>query len=939
MILFLTLACLPPLPVQTLIDDDLDGYYSGQDCDDTDPTVFPGADEICDGLDNDCDGETDEEGLTLFYPDADSDGYGDTESEGEEDCGIEPNRATNNEDCDDADNLVNPLADELCDGVDNNCDGTVDEPQAIDAQTWFPDEDDDGFGDPLKGLLTCDPDPTWVLDSQDCDDDNFEINPAAPEICNEIDDDCNGDTDSDAIDALEWYVDADSDNYGNIEGLLVSCTQPGGYVADSSDCDDTQTSTNPGASEAPADGVDSDCDGEEICYLDNDGDSWGDATVAAADLSCSVGSLVNQAGDCKDGDPNTFPGASPNDSTTSCTTDADGDDYGDLNPEFGVTVGRDCDDTDPTIYPGATESAGDSVDQDCNGNELCYVDSDGDSQGSTSVVVSTDLDCSDSGESSNADDCNDRESSIYLGATELVGDEVDSDCDGGEICYLDADLDDYGSTTTTTSSDRDCADSGEATNNTDCDDGEVLANPGQTEICDDGIDNDCSGEFEACGPYGSFSSEDGDVVLSGDVDYAMAGQTLVTGDFDGDGQADLWVGALDADDPNTDAGQAHLHLGPITANADIEGDASATLSSSAFYAYLSYRMAVGDLDGDTKDDIVLSTINSPELSSDYENGNVYLLNGNITSDATSDTSGNYSWWAFGGTDDYFGWSLAVGDLDDDGQDDLIVGSPLDEANGYLSGSAFLFLGPLSGGVDYGSYLDDATWTGDYEARAGSADTVGDLNGDGVDDWVTGAPRDSSNAGVVYVLFGPVTTSGTLSSSADVVLTGSSSERSGSALFAADWDGDGTDDLAVGAPRYSSNTGRVFVLSGPVTTSGTLTSLASSSISGAASDDYAGSALHGGCDVNGDGTEELLIGAPDNNSGGAAYMLLGGFASGSIALSSGADTIISGDGDDATGSSVLCLPDQDGDGNDELAVGSPFDGNDAGQVSIFFGGGE
>ena len=922
-----------------MIDDDLDGYYSDEDCDDTDPRVFPGADEICDDLDNDCDGETDEEGLTLFYPDADSDGYGDTESEGEEDCGVEPNRATNNEDCNDADSLVNPLADELCDGVDNNCDGTVDEPQAIDAQTWFPDEDNDNFGDPLQGLRTCDPEPTWVLDDQDCDDLNKDVNPEAEEICNTLDDDCDGSTDNDAVDALSWYADSDSDTYGDIKVLLLSCTQPSGYVADDTDCDDTRSSTYPGASEGVADGVDSDCNGEEICYTDNDGDTWGQATVGSSDLECAGYNLANQDGDCDDGDSNTFPGSSPNDSSTSCMTDADGDDYGDTDPESGVTSGSDCDDSNATINSGAAEVTGDSVDQDCDGGEVCYVDSDGDSQGSTSTVVSTDSDCSDEGEADNTSDCNDGDEDVYLGATETVGDEVDSDCDGGEICYQDADSDNYGSTTQVSSADPDCADTGESTNDQDCDDGEALANPGETEVCDDGIDNDCSGEFDACGPYGSFSIEDGDVILGGDVDYVMAGQSLATGDFDGDGQADLWVGAFDADDPYTDSGQAHLHLGPITANADIEGDASASLAASTQYAYLSYRMAVGDLDGDSKDDMVISSLNSPERNYDYLDGSVYLLNGNITSDITSDTSGNYSWWAYGGIDDYFGWSLAVGDLDDDGQDDLLVGSPTDEANGYLSGTTFLFLGPLSGGANYGSSLADATWTGDYEDRSGFFDTVGDLNGDGVDDWVTGAPRDSSSDGVVYVVFGPITTSGTLSSGADVTLNGASSERAGSALFTADWDGDGTDDLAVGAPYYSSNTGQIYVLSGPVTTSGNLSTQASSTLSGAASGDYAGSFLHGGCDVDGDGMDELLIGAPDNNSGGTAYMMLGGFATGSIALSSDADTTIIGDGDDETGSSVLCLPDQDGDGNDEIAVGSPFDGNDAGKVSIFFGGGE
>lgn len=271
----LALACLSPLDVEVLIDNDQDGFYASDDCDETDPTVFPGAEEICDGLDNDCDGEIDEDGLTRFYPDLDGDGYGDASSAGEEDCGVEPDRATNNADCNDADIDVNPNADEVCDGVDNNCDGQVDEPEAVDALTWYPDEDADGFGDPLEGLRTCEPEDSWVLDDQDCDDVDPAVNPDATEVCNGLDDDCDGDVDLNAVDAPTWFLDADSDGYGDSGSPLAACEQPSAYVSDDTDCDDAVDTTYPGAAEQPVDGVDSDCDGTEICYEDQDGDTWG----------------------------------------------------------------------------------------------------------------------------------------------------------------------------------------------------------------------------------------------------------------------------------------------------------------------------------------------------------------------------------------------------------------------------------------------------------------------------------------------------------------------------------------------------------------------------------------------------------------------------------------------------------------------------------------
>lgn len=619
-------------------------------------------------------------------------------------------------------------------------------------------------------------------------------------------------------------------------------------------------------------------------------------------------------------------------------TDQDGDDYGDSAPRSGVTVGTDCDDSDASINTAASEITGDNVDQDCDGTEICYVDSDGDGDGSTSSVTSTDTDCSDSGESTNNTDCDDSNSSVYVGATERVGDEIDSDCDGSEICYVDSDSDGYGSTTTLSSSDSDCSDSGESTNDEDCDDSQVLANPGETEICDDGIDNDCSGEFEDCGPYGDFDVDGGDVLLTGSTNNTGAGSTLVTGDFDGDGQADLFIGAPLADDNFTNNGTAYLHLGPITSSGDIETDASVTLASYDDYSYMSYRMHADDLSHDGKDDLVLSSLNSPRRSYDYNDGNVFVLHGPISSDFSPDTSGNYQWWAYGGDSDYFGWSMASGDLDNDGYADLVIGSLIDEENGYRSGTSFLFVGPLSGTAGRADTIDDAYWTGDTYDRAGSANAVGDLNGDGVDDWIIGAERDDSSSGSTSILFGPVSSSGNLSSSADVRLTGSSSEKSGKALFTGDWDGDGVDDLAIGAPEHSTDAGRVYVVLGPITSGGALSTVASTQITGN-SGEYAGSVLGGGCDVDGDGENELLIGAPEDGNGGNAYLFLAGFSAGSLSLGTDEDARFSGDVDDEAGTGVLCLPDQNGDGNDEIAIGSPYDGSDEGEVGIFFGGGE
>ena len=122
--------------ISTLITGDLsdfdgDGYSeSDGDCEPYDPNVYPGADEICDGLDNDCDGEIDEGfDLSTWYFDNDLDGYGDYQDSGYESICPPDSEGwvNNNEDCDDHNPDINPNAEEIEDGIDNNCDGEVDE--------------------------------------------------------------------------------------------------------------------------------------------------------------------------------------------------------------------------------------------------------------------------------------------------------------------------------------------------------------------------------------------------------------------------------------------------------------------------------------------------------------------------------------------------------------------------------------------------------------------------------------------------------------------------------------------------------------------------------------------------------------------------------------------------------------------------------------------
>lgn len=175
-------------------DSDGDGA-SCDDCDDADPRRFPSASEVCDGRDNDCDGEIDEGAVTTWFVDADGDGYGNAGLSLVR-CQAPANFVSQSGDCNDADPTTYPGRNEVCDARDNDCDGEIDE--GVKA-TFYRDADGDGFGDARNVAVTCQqPAAGFVTIATDCDDTRAEANPQATETCNNRDDDCDGVVDSEA---------------------------------------------------------------------------------------------------------------------------------------------------------------------------------------------------------------------------------------------------------------------------------------------------------------------------------------------------------------------------------------------------------------------------------------------------------------------------------------------------------------------------------------------------------------------------------------------------------------------------------------------------------------------------------------------------------------------------------------------------------------------
>jgi hypothetical protein len=519
------------------VDADGDGTLSDADCDDDDPAAHPGATELCDGVDNDCDGDIDEEDAAdagTWYADDDDDGAGDA-ARAVQACMAPAGHVAAGDDCDDTDAGVHPGADEVCDAADNDCDGTIDEDDAVDAPIWFADLDGDAHGDPDTATPSCDPPFDHVIDGSDCDDSRSSTNPGAAELCDTIDNDCDGTIDEDdAADAAIWYADADDDGFGDPSATRAACAAPSGHVDDANDCDDTDIDINPDATEV-CDTVDNDCDGTTdeddatdapTWYADVDSDGFGDPTSST--LSCAQPSgHVAVDTDCDDTDIDINPdaaelcdtidndcdGTTDEDDATDASTwyaDADSDGFGDASttsvscaqPSGTVAVDTDCDDTDIDINPDATELC-DTIDNDCDGTTdeddatdapTWYADADSDGRGDP---ASTTTACSQpSGYVDDTEDCDDADPAISPDASELC-DAVDNDCDGtideddatdAPTWYADLDGDGWGVDTSSIVACRQPA--GHEADGGDCDDDDVWTHPSATELCD-GLQNDC----------------------------------------------------------------------------------------------------------------------------------------------------------------------------------------------------------------------------------------------------------------------------------------------------------------------------------------------------------------------------------------------------------------------------------------------------------------
>ncbi|MFT6819939.1 MAG: hypothetical protein ACJATT_003763 [Myxococcota bacterium] len=503
-------------------DNDGDGFDSpncgGNDCDDGDSSVFPGASEVCNDVDDDCDGSADE-GLTQrsYYFDNDGDNYGGTTSI--TDCAAPDRYVQQSGDCADGNPAINPGRQEVCNGIDDDCMGGID--NGITIPTWYLDGDSDSWGGATT-VQACQQPTNYVGRGGDCADSNNAVFPGRSEVCNGIDDNCSGGADE-GLSTFPFYLDNDSDQYGT-GAAVMACRAPANHVSASGDCADNDRSRNPGAQEI-CDDIDQDCNGvaddglaTQTYYLDADGDTYGGSTTA---IDCAA-------------------------------------------PLNYVGRGQDCVDTNPAINPAATDGC-DGIDNDCDGEQdedgdqaVWYADSDLDGFGGTTSIQQCEAPIGYVGQSG---DCVDTSSAINPAATEICN-GFDDNCDtlvddndpnvdvtSGSTWHVDADGDGYGGSVAVLR----CEQPTDAVSNTDdCDDRAADRYPTNPEVCD-GRDNDCDGvpdEDTVC------SDDDGDGATEngGDCDDSAANvgpaaREVCDGvDQDCDGIIDETTGCYDDDD-------------------------------------------------------------------------------------------------------------------------------------------------------------------------------------------------------------------------------------------------------------------------------------------------------------------------------------------------------------------------------------------------------
>ena len=646
--------------------------------------------------------------------DLDGDGHGDP-LQPEVSCDLPADRSSVFcDDCDDQSPVVFPGAQETCDGVDEDCDGEVDEAGAVDAPTWVPDRDGDGWGGTGAGQRACEPIPGSTTVAGDCDDSDASVYPGAQETCDGVDEDCDGQVDTPVPpDAPTWYPDQDGDGWGAIGAGVVGCDAPSDLLSTGGDCDDTSALVHPGALEQCENGTDDDCDESAGSCGFPAGDYFmglTGSTFYSEVHGLGAGALVGGV-------------------------DADGDGLGDV---LIGTPGGDDYETEAYIWlfahvqPGShplSEATATLVLPDDGrthpaiSNVTGVGDCDGDGFGDFLVGVS-----GDDALALNA-------GAVYLWRGPVIGDH------------------EVGATSAALLGTAVSGNMGWAVAPAGDQDGDGL---GDLLVGNEGKVYVFAGSLAATATKGSaFAS------ISGGWERTFLGTDTTLaylGDTDGDGQDDVAAGAPSCDWEGG-SGAVFVFRGPLGGtHFTMDADALLVGSTGGDSADRAGVVAgAGDVNADGFDDLIVGAANNSTGA--IHGGAAWLVTGPLPESGELADVAAASFYGY--NEDYRAGSTVAGgtDVDSDGYDDLLVGSPEADAWISLNGVVYLFLGPTTGtynmDVDADARLLADTSSG---ARAGNVATPGDVDGDGAHDILVGGPYAGTGehlAGAAWLVPGAV----------------------------------------------------------------------------------------------------------------------------------------------------------------------------------------
>jgi len=539
------------------------------------------------------------------------------------------------EDCDDNNSQINPDAIEWCDGIDNNCDGVVDEPTAQNAQTWYADLDGDGWGDDSDTTDACDAPPDTSANAGDCDDSDPAAYPVADEVCDGVDNDCNKEIDEDDVCNLSLAVDSQARFLGESSGDQAgwSATHAGDVNGDG-DGDFVIG--------APDVAGDTTMYGATYLVL---GPVSGDKELSFADLTFNGDNTAHRVGQRVDGG-----------------VDVDSDGYDDF---LFAGIGDNNGTGEVTLVTGASSVGGITEAATWYGEHtLSYAGGSiamaGPISGLAGQAVIIGAPYTENASSADA-------GAVYI-VTDLSGDNDLGDAtaiirgNAGDLAgyaSVAQDLDGNGSNGVALTA---LADQNEA---------------GVVYLYD---------SLSA----GDYALSDADAQLIGARNGDLAGYSLASGgDYNGDGYDDLLIGAPGESTAGTAAGSAYLVLGPVSGSTSL-ASADAIFRGEGDADYTGWAVTLGDVNGDTLAD---AFVGAPEADGSLsKSGLVYTVWGSSLVSGTTNLDELEPRLEGQLSDEFAGESLDAADADGDGRADLLIGASGNRVNGAQSGATYLLMG-------------------------------------------------------------------------------------------------------------------------------------------------------------------------------------------------------------------------------------------------------